>query len=139
MPDVPKEPPKEAKPRVLVVDDETLIADTLAHILRYSGFDVTVAYSGEAAIELARSVPFDVLVSDVVMAGVNGVEAALQIRALRPGCRIILISGALGDTLCGEVEKYGFDYLPKPFHPTRLLSRVQAATGMSGTEPGLAA
>lgn len=139
MQDVPQEPPKQAKPRVLVVDDETLIADTLAHILRHSGFDVTVAYSGEAAIEQARSLPFDVLVSDVVMAGVNGVEAALQIRDLRPGCRIILISGALGDTLCGEVEKHRFEYLPKPFHPTKLLSRVEAATKCRSAEPDLAA
>jgi DNA-binding NtrC family response regulator len=109
------------------VDDETIIADTLAHILRLSGFDVSVAHSGEAAIEHARNRPVDVLVSDVVMAGVNGVEAALRIREICPRCRIILISGALGDTLCSEVEKHDFDYLPKPFHPTVLLSRVEAA------------
>lgn len=135
--DVPLEAPQVAKPRVLVVDDEVIIAETLAHILRLSGFDVTVAYSGEAAIEIARNIPVEILVSDVVMAGVNGVEAALQIRSLRPGCRIILISGALGDTLCGEVENHRFDYLPKPFHPTKLLGRVLALAGLS--EPNVAA
>lgn len=125
--EVPQKAPGKARARVLVVDDETIIADTLAHILRLSGFDVSVAHSGEAAVEHARSGPVDVLVSDVVMAGVNGVEAALRIREMWPRCRIILISGALGDTLCSEVEKHDFEYLPKPFHPTVLLSRVQAA------------
>ncbi len=66
------------KPRVLVADDERVIADTLALILNKSGFEATAVYSGEEAIETAKTLQPDVLISDVIMFGLNGIDAAIK-------------------------------------------------------------
>ena len=64
-----------SKPRVLVVDDERVIADTLSAILSKHGFAVMTAYSGATALDLARVTPPDLLISDVAMPEMNGIEA----------------------------------------------------------------
>ena len=64
------------KPRVLVADDERVIADTLVMILNQSGFDAHAAYSGEKAVELATIFKPQMLISDVIMAGLSGIDAA---------------------------------------------------------------
>jgi DNA-binding response OmpR family regulator len=113
--------------RVLVVDDERLIADTLALILNKSGFETVVAYSGAKAVELAEVLKPNVLISDVIMEGMNGVEAAIRISASLPGCRVILFSGnaATEDLLHGaEVKGHRFELIGKPIHPRVLLDRL---------------
>ena len=77
-------PDNHVKPKVLVVDDERVIADTLAMILNQSGFQARAVYSGEAALETASSYSPDMLIADVIMADLNGIDAAIQIRALLP-------------------------------------------------------
>ena len=79
--------------RVLVVDDEWLIADSLALILSKKGFLTKTAHSGERAIELAKTFEPDLLISDVLMPGITGIVAAEQILTFLPGCKIILLSG----------------------------------------------
>jgi len=69
------------KPKVLVADDEKVIANTLAVILNRSGFIARAVYSGENAIEMAESFLPDMLISDVFMTGITGIEAATEIRA----------------------------------------------------------
>ena len=81
------------KLKVLVTDDERVIADTLALILNKSGFEATAVYTGEDAIKIARTFQPDVLISDVVMPGPNGVDAAMEIRKILPTCKILLLSG----------------------------------------------
>ncbi len=81
------------KPKVLVVDDERVIADTLAMILNQSGFEARAVYSGEKAVELAASFTPDMLITDVIMADLNGIDAAIMIRALLPRIKILLFSG----------------------------------------------
>src|ERR1019366_121351 len=81
------------KPKVLIIDDDPIHADTLAMVLNISGFTATVAYSGEQGIELARAGAFDHLVTDVMMESMSGIEAAIAIRQVLPQCRILLISG----------------------------------------------
>lgn len=78
--------------RVLVVDDETNMRATLAEILQMEGYEVTTADSGEAAVELSAKDPFDVVLMDVRMPGMNGVEAFRVIRRQRSGVRVILMS-----------------------------------------------
>jgi CheY-like chemotaxis protein len=116
-------------PTVLVVDDERVVADTLAMILSNNGFNATAAYSGESAVAIARESSPQFLVCDIVlMDGMNGIQAAIQIRALCPDCRIILISGiaASGDLLDEAVaEGHEFEVLGKPFHPTELIGRLR--------------
>lgn len=113
-----------AKPRVLVVDDEQLIANTLALILNRSGFDASAAYSGEKAIEAAQALQPEILITDVVMFGMTGIDAAIQISNIVPGCRVILLSGqaATADLLRdASAQGFEFEIVAKPVHPQVLL------------------
>jgi CheY-like chemotaxis protein len=117
------------KPKVLVADDERVIADTLAMILTQSGFDARAVYSGEKALELATTFRPDMLISDVIMADLNGIDAAIRIRALLPSIKILLFSGqAATADLLEKARKDGheFDILAKPVHPQDLLARLRA-------------
>jgi CheY-like chemotaxis protein len=115
--------------RVLVADDERMIANTLARILSTSGFEAKAVYSGENAIEAARELKPDVLITDVIMGGMTGIEAAMHIIALLPDCRIILFSGqaATADLLeCARTKGHRFEILSKPIHPRVLLDHLSA-------------
>jgi CheY-like chemotaxis protein len=117
------------KPKVLVADDERVIADTLAMILNQSGFEARAVYSGEKALELAPTFHPDMLISDVIMADLNGIDAAIRIRALLPSIKILLFSGqAATADLLEKARKDGheFDILAKPVHPQDLLNRLRA-------------
>ena len=113
--------------RVLIVDDEPLAADTLALILNQRGFDATAVYSGETAVEAAKVLKPNVLISDVCMLGMTGIEAAVRIWQNLPNCKVILISGQAADAElfhCAEVEGLEFELLDRPVHPTVFLDRL---------------
>ena len=115
-------------PRILVVDDEVLIADTIAQILNRSGFIAEVAYSGAQAIELAKRHCPELVLSDVMMPHVDGVEAAIRIREHCPDTRIVLFSGqaATVEILARARERgHEFELLPKPIHPTQLIKHLR--------------
>ncbi len=117
------------KPKVLVVDDERVIADTLAMILNQSGFDARAVYSGETAVDMASTITPDMLITDVIMADLNGIDAAIMIRSILPNIKILLFSGqaATADLLeKARAKGYEFEILAKPVHPQDLLSRLQA-------------
>ncbi|HEX8711482.1 MAG TPA: response regulator [Terracidiphilus sp.] len=117
------------RPKVLVADDERVIADTLTMILNQSGFDARAVYSGEKALELAPTFEPDMLISDVIMADLNGIDAAIRIRELLPGIKILLFSGqaATADLLeKARSQGYEFEILAKPVHPQDLLTRLRA-------------
>ncbi|HMG85704.1 MAG TPA: response regulator [Terracidiphilus sp.] len=122
-------PDNHVKPKVLVVDDERVIADTLAMILNQSGFQARAVYSGETALETASSYEPDMLIADVIMADLNGIDAAIQIRALLPRIKILLFSGqaATADLLeKARSQGYEFEILAKPVHPQDLLTRLRS-------------
>ena len=126
---------QQAKPRVLVADDERVIADTLAIILNQAGFDATAVYSGEKAVEMAQILRPDMLISDVIMTDLNGIDAAIQIRALLPNCKILLFSGqAATADLLDRVRAQGheFEILAKPVHPRTCSPACAARTINSG-------
>src|SRR5271167_3769793 len=77
------------KPIVLIVDDEPVIADTLAAILGQAGFTAMVAYDGWAALEVAQIVPPDLMLTDVVMPGMSGVDLAIAVRQALPKCKVL--------------------------------------------------
>ncbi len=119
---------KNTKPKVLVVDDERVIADTLAIILNQSGFDASAVYTGTAAVERARSVRPDLIISDVIMPDMNGIEAAINIRKFLPECKILLFSGqaATADLLeAARSQGHEFEILAKPVHPQDLLAKLR--------------
>jgi CheY-like chemotaxis protein len=113
--------------RVLVVDDEKLVADSLSEILRCFNYDAAAFYNGEAAIEAARQKCPDFVLSDVVMPTLNGVETVLKIREICPNARVILLSGnaATADLLRQAREQgHDFELLAKPVHPDEILKRL---------------
>ena len=117
------------KLRVLIADDERIIANTLATILNRSGYDAHAVYSGETAIEAARKIPPDVLISDVIMFGMNGIDASRQIVSLVPDCRVILFSGQAATA--GLIERaaadgHHFEVVAKPVHPVVLLNLLKS-------------
>jgi CheY-like chemotaxis protein len=117
------------KPRVLVVDDEQVIADTLAKILDLNGYDASAVYTGTAAVESARSLRPDLVISDVIMPDMNGIEAAISIRGFLPTCKILLFSGqaATADLLeNARAQGHEFEILAKPVHPSDLLAKLKA-------------
>lgn len=122
-------PETRVKPKVLVVDDERVIADTLAMILNQSGFEAQAVYSGEKAVDLAGTFAPDMLITDVIMADLNGIDAAIMIRSILPKIKILLFSGqaATADLLeKARAKGYAFEILAKPVHPQDLLSRLKA-------------
>ena len=118
---------QEARTKVLVVDDERLIADTMTQILKRAGFDAWCAYDGRSALEMAVQITPDHMITDVVMPGMNGVELAIEIRNALPKTRILLLSGQAGthEILRNARDRgYAFDLVAKPIHPERLIARL---------------
>jgi CheY-like chemotaxis protein len=114
--------------RVLVLDDERVIANTLALILNRSGYEARAVYNAEAAIKTAGELLPDFLISDVIMDGMTGIDAAIRITQIVPQCRIILFSGqaATADLLeRAEANGHHFELLMKPVHPRVLLERLK--------------
>lgn len=114
-------------PRVLVIDDEKLVADSLSEILNCFHYDASPFYNGETAIEAARARCPDFVLSDVVMPTLNGVETVKKIREICPRARVILLSGnaATADLLRqAHSEGHDFELLAKPIHPDELLKRL---------------
>jgi DNA-binding response OmpR family regulator len=114
-------------PKVLIADDERLIADTLQVILNKNGFAAATAYDGQAAIDTARVWQPDIFLSDVVMPGLNGIEAAIRICNMIPECHVVLFSGQAATTdLLHEagLQGYRFEILHKPIAPVELLAHL---------------
>jgi CheY-like chemotaxis protein len=112
------------KTKVLVVDDEQTIANTLSGVLDREGYETRAAYSGEEAIEVAQTFAPDILICDVFMEGISGLDAAIAIRDMHPSCKVLLVSGhvSISDLSQQAAEKgYDFHYLAKPVHPRALL------------------
>jgi CheY-like chemotaxis protein len=121
-------PEVSTKPRVLVADDERVIADTLAMILNQSGFNARAVYSGEKAVEQALIFKPEMIVSDVIMAELNGIDTVIQIRKLFPKIKILLFSGQAATANLLEkarAQGYEFEILAKPVHPQDLLAKLR--------------
>ena len=110
--------------RVLVVDDEPNIADTLVRILKLKGFEVAVAYSGEVAVAMVPTFRPDIAILDVMLCGLNGLDAASMIVVQRPSCRIVLFSGHPDTAKLVETGETPFEVFPKPMRPEHLLQHL---------------
>lgn len=114
--------------RILVVDDERLLADTTAAILRTAGFETGTAYEGFSALEHAVSFRPDYLLTDIMMPGMNGVELAIAMTQRFPGMKVLLFSGQAGISDILEQSRargYEFPLLAKPVHPTKLVQEFK--------------
>ena len=116
------------KVRVLVADDEEVIASTLAAILELAGYEVCAVYGGEAALRLLDLFKPDLVITDIMMPGVTGVEVAFAARAALPRCKILLFSGHAGlhDLLrTNQAEGLSFELITKPIQPDELLAKLR--------------
>lgn len=120
------------RPRVLVVDDQKLIADTITQILEDAGFEAIAAYDGWTALEAAARFTPDYLLTDVLMPRMNGVQLAITIRRNYPAVRILLFSGQAGTSeimLEGQKQGFEFELIAKPIHPLKLIEHLKKDQG----------
>ena len=116
-----------AKPRVLVVDDEKIVADTFAMILQLENYEARAVYSAEEAVAILPAFDPKIVVSDIVMGAMSGFDLAIYLAEHRPDCRVILVSGhAFHEPEVARTIKHGFDFLTKPVEPAVLLARLAA-------------
>ncbi|MDX2263035.1 MAG: sigma-54 dependent transcriptional regulator [Gemmatimonadales bacterium] len=114
--------------RILVVDDERSIRDILAQVLGYEGYEVATAASGGEALTTYRARPFDLVILDVKMQGIDGLDTLAQLRQHDDGVRVVMISGhATIATAVQAVKQGAFDFLEKPLDSDRLLVTVKRA------------
>lgn len=119
--------PERMAYRILIVDDERRIADTSALILQGAGYQTAAAYDGGSGIARCREFHPHLVLSDVVMPGMSGIEMAIALHREIPQCAILLISGqaATADMMeTARREGHSFELLAKPVHPSTLLQRV---------------
>lgn len=117
---------------VFVVDDEYVIAKTLAMILKTQGFDAKPFYEPHEALEAARIESPALLITDVVMPGMSGIDLAIQVKQDCPNCKVLLFSGqAATNDLLETANKAGhnFQLLSKPVHPKDLLAAITQLEG----------
>ena len=121
--------PPKLKPRVFVVDDENIIASTLELILRNQGFDAHSFTDPIIALKAAQSKSPDLLVTDVLMPRMNGIDLAIRIRQDLPDCKILLLSGSISvvDLLAEAEAGHDFVVIGKPVHPAILIDVIKEA------------
>ncbi len=114
------------RPMILVVDDEPLVADTLAMILTHAGYRAVRAYDARTALEMASVRPPDLLISDVAMPEMNGVELALGMVSMVPDCKVVLFSGHARSVDLMRIYDAGYEFplMAKPMHPSEMLGQV---------------
>jgi YesN/AraC family two-component response regulator len=121
---------------ILVVDDEPLIADTLVAILRSKNYAASAAYNGLDAIMSAELTRPDILITDVMMPGMNGIDLAVSVKSLIPDCAVLLFSGHANLNHLLEDPRsavHDFPLLSKPIHPDELLAQISSIITVSGS------
>jgi excisionase family DNA binding protein len=119
-----------SRPRVLVVDDEAAIRDLLAKTLALAEYDVDLAPDGRQALERLRIIPYDLLITDLKMPGIDGLNVIREARRLKPDIPVIIITGFSTEASAIEAVNLGVSgYLTKPFRVPRVLSAAARALG----------
>lgn len=131
----------DSAPRILVVDDDTNVSEVVSRYLVREGFSVEVVGDGRTALDRALADPPDLVVLDLMLPGIDGLEVCRRLRALAPVPVIMLTArGDESDRVIG-LELGADDYIAKPFSPKELVARVRAvlrrASGpLAATAPG---
>ncbi len=116
------------KPRILLVDDEERFRTNLQKMLGAQGLMVSAKASGEEALEELKRQPYDVMVLDIRMPGMNGLATLAEIKKINPEVEVIILSGHASMDAAMEINKLGgYDYLMKPCPLEELLLKIEAA------------
>ena len=122
--------PAAGRPRVLVVDDEASIRDLLSKTLALAEYDVDLAPDGRTALERLRIIPYDLLITDLKMPGVDGLTVIREARRLKADLPVIIITGYSNEASAIEAVNLGVSgYLTKPFRVPRVLAAASKALG----------
>ena len=126
----PAAPSANARPRVLVADDEASIRELLSKTLALADYDVDVAHDGRGALESLRTTPYDLLITDLKMPGADGLSVIREARRYRPDLPIIIITGFSTEASAIEALNLGVSgYLTKPFRVPKVLATAAKALG----------
>lgn len=122
--------------RILLVDDEPAILRSLAILLEGDGHSVEAAESGEAAMVVLAEREFDLMISDIRMEPMNGMELAKMAHDTKPSMAVVMLTGYASPGTAAESLKYGvFDYLTKPVPESQLLRTVRGAVELHTAAP----
>ncbi len=112
---------------ILIVDDDTRVTNALRRTLAYEGYHVTTALNGERALTMVRTQPPDLVILDLMLPGIDGLEVCRRLRAEDAGIAVLMLTArdAVADRVAG-LETGADDYLVKPFALEELLARVKA-------------
>ena len=122
--------PRSGRPRILVVDDEASIRDLLSKTLALAEYDVDLAPDGRTALERLRIIPYDLLITDLKMPGVDGLAVIREARRLKADMPVIIITGFSTEASAIEAVNLGVSgYLTKPFRVPRVLAAAAKALG----------
>ncbi len=114
--------------RVLLVDDEEDLVATLSERLEIRGFRVTGVHSGIEALQCVEEHPFDIVLMDVRMPGLDGMETMKQMKLRWPGLPVILVTGHLPESAAEDAQRLGaFDFFNKPVDLKQLTARIHDA------------
>ncbi len=126
MPTSPAQTRQAVPAHILVVDDEESIRDLCARVLTRAGYAVVTAPSGEEAVVRLAQEAFDLLISDIRMPGISGLEVLERAKATFPRIRVVLITGFGTPQMLTRAQQSGADrILTKPFNPMELLAAVR--------------
>ena len=130
-PAIPARPPSgTTRPRVLVVDDEASIRDLLAKTLALAEYDVDVAADGRSALERMRLYPYDLLITDLRMPGVDGLTVIREAKRYKADLPVLIITGYSTESSAIEAVNLGVaGYLTKPFRVPQVLAAAAKALG----------
>src|SRR5918993_1939479 len=116
-------------PRILVIDDDPGVRDSMERMLRLAGYTVQSAASGEEGFDIARGGLFDVILSDMRMPGISGIDVLRKLRDVRVDAAFIVMTGfGTVDTAVEAMKLGAVDFVQKPFFRDELLMRVRSAT-----------
>src|SRR5947199_683105 len=123
---------------ILVVEDDTRLARQIASALTEAGHDPIVVHDGEKALDKTKATPFDLIVLDIILPGIDGFEVLRLLRAQHLTSRVLMLTarGEVKDRVTG-LQLGADDYLPKPFAMRELVARVNALGRRCPEEPGL--
>ncbi|HIB44242.1 MAG TPA: sigma-54-dependent Fis family transcriptional regulator, partial [Nitrospina sp.] len=122
--------------RILVVDDETNIVSSLKEILSDEGYDVSVTEDGLNALDMIQSDPPDLLLLDVWLPGMDGIEVLKTVKTYHPEIEVLVMSGhGTIDTAVKATKLGAFDFIEKPFSMDSLTQSVKSALGLKKNRP----
>lgn len=116
------------KPKILVVEDDRLFLWSLDHFLKKEGYEVCPVTTGELAMDLAQRMPFDVVISDFHLPGLNGKELVKRLKSLQPSAKAILISAYQREEIGCDTDTVLNGYLNKPIELDNLRQLLENVT-----------